>query len=57
MHDYIWRFKVISIFYTISIIIESYGFGLKGTFISHLVQPPPCNEQGHLQLDQVLEDI
>jgi len=25
---------------------------LEGTFEGHLVQPP-CNEQGHLQLDQV----
>jgi len=29
-------------------IIES--FGLEGTFKGHEVQPP-CNEQGHLQLD------
>jgi len=27
-------------------------FGLEGTFKGHLVQTP-CNEQGHLQLDQV----
>lgn len=26
-------------------------FGLEGTFNGHLVQPP-CNEKGHLQLDQ-----
>jgi len=31
-------------------------FGLEGTFKSHLVQPP-CNEQGHLQLDQVAQLI
>ena len=35
-----------------SIIIES--FGLEGTFKGHLVQPP-CNEQAHLQLDQVAQ--
>ena len=29
-------------------------FGLEGTFKGHLVQPP-CNEQGHLQLDQVAQ--
>ena len=33
-------------------IIES--FGLEGTFKGHLAQPP-CNEQGHLQLDQVAQ--
>ena len=26
-------------------------FGLEGTFKGHLVHPP-CNEQGHLQLEQ-----
>ncbi|KAK4822001.1 hypothetical protein QYF61_006615, partial [Mycteria americana] len=30
------------------------SFGLDGTFKGHLVQPP-CNEQGHLQLDQVAQ--
>ena len=34
-------------------IIDSY-FGLEGTFKGHLVQPS-CNEQGHLQLDQVAQ--
>ncbi|KAK4807110.1 hypothetical protein QYF61_018451 [Mycteria americana] len=29
-------------------------FGLEGNFKGHLVQPP-CNEQGHLQLDQVAQ--
>ncbi|KAK4833081.1 hypothetical protein QYF61_027743 [Mycteria americana] len=29
-------------------------FGLERTFTGHLVQPP-CNEQGHLQLDQVAQ--
>ncbi|KAK4822534.1 hypothetical protein QYF61_015540 [Mycteria americana] len=29
-------------------------FGLEGTFKGHLVQPP-CNKQGHLQLDQVAQ--
>ena len=29
-------------------------FGLEGTFKGHLVQPL-CNEQGHLQLDQVAQ--
>ncbi|KAK4823976.1 hypothetical protein QYF61_008595 [Mycteria americana] len=29
-------------------------FGLEGTFKGHLVQPR-CNEQGHLQLDQVAQ--
>jgi len=29
-------------------------FGLEGTFKGHLVQPP-CNEQGHLPLDQVAQ--
>jgi len=29
-------------------------FGLEGTFRGHLVQPP-CNEQGHLQPDQVAQ--
>ena len=29
-------------------------FGLEGTFKDHLVQSP-CNEQGHLQLDQVAQ--
>ena len=29
-------------------------FGLEGTCKGHLVQPP-CNEQGHLQLDQVAQ--
>jgi len=29
-------------------------FGLEGTFKGHRVQPP-CNEQGHLQLDQVAQ--
>ncbi|KAK4811229.1 hypothetical protein QYF61_022126, partial [Mycteria americana] len=30
-------------------------FGLEGTFKGHLVQPP-CNEQGHLQLDQAAQN-
>jgi len=34
--------------------IES--FELEGTFKGHLVQLP-CNEQGHLQLDQVLRAL
>jgi len=29
-------------------------FGLEGTFKGHLVQPP-CNEQGHSQLDPVAQ--
>ena len=29
-------------------------FGLEGTFRGHLAQPP-CNKQGHLQLDQVVQ--
>jgi len=29
-------------------------FGLEGTFKGHLIQPL-CNEQGHLQLDQVAQ--
>jgi len=28
---------------------------LEGTFKGHLVQPHPCNEQGHLHLDQVAQ--
>jgi len=31
-------------------------FGLEGTFKGHLVQPP-CNEQGHLQLDEVVQSL
>ena len=30
-------------------------FGLESTFTANLVQPP-CNEQGHLQLDQVAQN-
>jgi len=31
-------------------------FGLQGILKNHLVQPP-CNEQGHLPLDQIAQSI
>jgi len=45
-----WRFGL-----EIRIRIIEYS-GLEGTFTGHLVQPL-CNEQGHLQLDQVPQSL